>query len=118
MSDLIDRQAAIDAAKRTDYKGLSVEDVTKVTDAVAEEIKRLPSAEPKRKKGEWIEDSVTYYQQYIAKNLGVYAKAKDIPYFTEDIACPECLAKFSMIDNETERFNFCPCCGSDLRGDE
>lgn len=117
MSDLIDRQAAIDAIvhklciKSTDFL---LPDEERIIDV----IRNIPSAEPERKKGEWIQDSVTYYQQYNAKNLGVYAKAKDIPYFTDDIACPECLAKFSVIDNETERFNFCPWCGSDLRGDE
>ena len=45
-TDCISRQAAIDAANRTDYNGLAVEDVCKVTDAVVEEIKRLPSAQP------------------------------------------------------------------------
>ena len=46
MSDLISRQAAIDAANRTDYRGLLVEDVTKVTDEVVKELKKLPSAQP------------------------------------------------------------------------
>lgn len=46
VSDLISRQAAIDAASRTDYRGLTVEEVTCVTDAVVEELKRLPAAQP------------------------------------------------------------------------
>lgn len=46
MGDLISRQAAIDAADRTDYTGLAVEDVKKVTDEVVKEIKKLPSAQP------------------------------------------------------------------------
>lgn len=46
MSDLIDRQAAIDAADRTDYTGLAVEDVKKVTDQVVKELKQLSSAQP------------------------------------------------------------------------
>lgn len=45
MSDLIDRQDAIDAADRADYTGLTVEDVKKVTDEVVKELKQLPSAE-------------------------------------------------------------------------
>lgn len=45
MSDLISRQAAIDAADRADYTGLAVEDVKKVTDEVVKEIKKLPSAQ-------------------------------------------------------------------------
>ena len=44
MSDLIDRQAAIDAADRADYTGFALEDVKKVTDEVVKELKRLPSA--------------------------------------------------------------------------
>ena len=44
MAELIERQAVIDAANRTDYMGLTVEDVTNVTDAVVAEIKKLPSA--------------------------------------------------------------------------
>lgn len=46
MDDVISRQQAIDAANRTDYRGLTVEDVKKVTDAVVEELKALPSAQP------------------------------------------------------------------------
>ena len=44
--DLIRRQAAIDAADRTDYTGLAVEDVKKVTDEVVKELKQLSSAQP------------------------------------------------------------------------
>ena len=44
MRDTIYRQAAIDAADRADYTGLTVEDVKKVTDEVVKEIKKLPSA--------------------------------------------------------------------------
>ena len=53
--DLIDRQAAIDAADRADYTGLAIEDVKKVTDEVVKELKRLPSAQPEQKKGRWID---------------------------------------------------------------
>lgn len=43
--DLISRKAAIDVANRVDYDGLAVEDVAKVTDAVVEELKALPSVQ-------------------------------------------------------------------------
>lgn len=46
MSDPIERQAAIDAASAADYAGMSVEDVTKVTDEVVKAIKALPTAPP------------------------------------------------------------------------
>ena len=69
VGDCISRKAAIDAAKRTDYRGLSVEDVTKVTDAVIEEIKRLPSAE---RRGKWLDGcqygmSATYWYRYCSE---------------------------------------------------
>lgn len=48
MKDLINRQAAINVANRTDYDGLTVEDVTKVTDAVADGLMRLPSVQPEK----------------------------------------------------------------------
>lgn len=44
--DLIYRQAAIDVADYTDYTGLAIEDVKKVTDEVVKGLKRLPSAQP------------------------------------------------------------------------
>jgi len=44
MNDLISRQDAINAANRADYRGLTLEDVKKVTDEVVKELKQLPSA--------------------------------------------------------------------------
>ena len=44
--DPISRQAAIDVADYTDYTGLAVEDVKKVTDEVVKGLKQLPSAQP------------------------------------------------------------------------
>lgn len=43
MNDLISRRAAIDVADYTDYTGLAIEDVKKVTDEVVKGLKRLPS---------------------------------------------------------------------------
>ena len=69
-----------------------------------------------RKKGKWIEDAETFYKAVNEKGGGVDA---DTPYFTEDdIACSECLALFSVIDNCTESFNYCPNCGSYNGGEE
>lgn len=45
-NDCISRQAAIAVADYTDYRGLTVEDVKKVTDEVVKGLKRLPSAQP------------------------------------------------------------------------
>lgn len=46
MSDLISRRAAIAVADSSDYIGLSVEDVKKVTDEVVKGLKQLPPAQP------------------------------------------------------------------------
>lgn len=46
MDDIISRQAAVAVADSSDYVGLSVEDVKKVTDEVVKGLKRLPSAQP------------------------------------------------------------------------
>ena len=63
-------------------------------------------------RGEWIETAQDYYETVNKKGGGVNENTE---YFTDDIACSECLTKFSNIDNETERFNFCPNCGADMR---
>ena len=46
MNDLISRRAAIAVADYSDYVGLSVEDVKKVTDEVVKGLKRLPPEQP------------------------------------------------------------------------
>lgn len=46
MDDSISRQAAIAVADSTDYVGLSVEDIKKVTDEVVKGLKQLPSVQP------------------------------------------------------------------------
>lgn len=75
-----------------------------------------PTVEPERKTGKWIEDAKEYYEALNERGPGV---DEDTPYFTDaDIACSECFAKFSVIDNETERWDFCPNCGSYNGGDK
>lgn len=44
--DLISRAEAIAVADYTDYTGLAIEDVKRVTDEVVKGLKRLPSAQP------------------------------------------------------------------------
>lgn len=63
------------------------------------------------KTGHWIETAEEYYKAINEKGGGVN---ENTPYFTDDIACSECLAKFSVIDNETERFKCCPNCGAKM----
>ena len=121
MSDLISRQAAIDSIEKHIRFGDELYPLTE-TDRIlnhafeiaASCVYNLPSAE--RKKGKWIEDAETYYKAVNKKGGGVN---EDTPYFTEsNIGCSECLAMFNVIDNETERFDFCPNCGAEMRGEE
>lgn len=36
-------------------------------------------------------------------------------YSQDHIVCSACEECFSILDNDTERFNFCPNCGADMR---
>ena len=67
----------------------------------------MKAQEPR--KGHWIENAEEYYKAINERGGGVN---ENTPYFVDDIACSKCLTKFSVIDNEAERFDFCPCCGS------
>ena len=86
MDDLISRQQAIATADSTDYLGLAIEDVKKVTDEVVKGLKQLPSAQPERKKGKWIDCNWS-------------------------IRCSEC--DYSM---PWAVRNFCPNCGARMEG--
>jgi len=81
-----------------------------VQDALYMAIKALEQ-EPKQRTGHWIEDAETYYKAIYERGC---EPDENTPIFLDDIACSECLAKFSVIDNETERFECCPHCGAKM----
>ena len=102
-SDLISRKEAIDAvefgityAKAIDVNtGESKELFKEGNDALkkaVERLKELPSAEPERKKGEWIYDNPNTFK------------------------CSKC-NKYLGIGCGNMKMNFCPNCGADMRGD-
>ena len=99
MSDLIDRQQAIDAVD--DYIGTFDAIDVNFLDGLKTAKKlmmQLPSAQPERKRGEWIPDNNCYYEtRYI---------------------CSECKLPFRV---ETFMMKpswwFCPNCGADMRGE-
>ena len=97
MSDLISRQAlreGIEKIYRCDWQTLK--DVMNYAHVIDD----LPSAEPERKKGKWIEypDCLQY----------------EGAYSDDHIVCSNCHHVFSALDNCTEEFDFCPHCGADM----
>ena len=91
MSDLISRQDAIDAVLELSEK---VEDEMLFIDAIVDEIENIPSAEPERKKGEWIDG-----KPYVNSHWRV---------------CSVC---HETSPESWGGYNFCPHCGADMRGD-
>lgn len=92
MSDLISRQAAIDAIRKSasEFSGFMEMEMYTDDDAV-EAINGVPSAEPVRH-GKWIKaDS----QQYFRKHY---------PFFT----CSEC----GYRKDSQKKWNYCPNCGA------
>lgn len=87
MDDLISRQAAIEIV-RNRVKRFTTACVLAVT-----EIEKLPSAQPERKKGKWIECEEDWRHQIVWWR------------------CSECNY------NVSAHYNFCPNCGADMRGE-
>ena len=93
------------------YKYLNDDDVITVW-MIKININELPSVT--QKSGKWITDARTYYEELNKRGLGV---DEYTPYFTDDIACSECLAKYNTIDNETQFFKYCPNCGAKMESE-
>jgi len=92
MSDLISRQAAIEVLrnrwlKTRNYEGIG-EDIAEECEIY---LKTLPSAQPERKTGRWIDGSIPTYA-----------------------ACSECGYQERYADEN----NYCPHCGADMRGEQ
>ena len=101
MSDLINRKA-LRLMKVKECAGHSIE-YAEGWKACIEWIKTLPSAEPELKKGEGIEypDCLGY----------------EDAYSDDHIVCSVCGHVYSICNNCTEEFDFCPHCGADMRGE-
>ena len=86
MSDLISRQQAIDAA-RDWYEGL----ICGSFKGLEKRLRALPSAQPERIRGRWIEKPHVHGVAYCS------------------------LCDYELHTNDT---NFCPNCGADMRGEQ
>lgn len=88
MSDLISREALCEFCLNTKDRTVDANDIM-----------RFPSAEPERKKGEWIEQDDGWD--------GIYYE------------CSECREAFTLMDGtpKDNLYNFCPNCGADMKGD-
>lgn len=108
MSDLIDRQAAMDALDRIFDQCEEIEAHLPKGDPgitgykmypdymiVWEYLHQLPAADPKRRKGRWL---IEYLD-------GIPGRRAEIKY------CSECCQVSPY------RHNFCPNCGADMRGE-
>lgn len=117
--DCISRQAVIDIVDLEDewlYDAKSHNtDTNTAFSTIKLKITALPSVTPELIKGRWIEDAKTYYEELNKRGLRV---DEYTPYFTDDIACSECLAKYSVLDNETQFFKYCPNCGAKTEVDD
>jgi len=112
MSDLIDRQAAIDVVHRAIYGFFDIcsdddespitykdEKLLDINKAITTQICKLPSAQPERKKGRWI-------SQDFNKHNGMISTL--VYYF------PKC----SVCGHTANYTNYCPNCGADMRGED
>lgn len=126
MSDLIDRQAAIDALKEhralycdntpDTFSKLSYAEKSRVDelDTAIATLVNLPPAQPERIKGHWIESAG---QNILLKKLIEKGETWRV--------CDKCGAGF-MIGYQYECdkayhetfHNFCPKCGADMRGEQ
>lgn len=91
MSEYIEREAAIKAVSENDCEGYATQAVKAIHTADVRPVVR----------GKWVG-----YPECLK-----YANA----YSDDHIVCSACEECFSILDNDCERFNFCPNCGADMR---
>lgn len=95
MSDWVERQAAIDLIETiTVHDGVMIDH-----DTVLWALMVLPSAQPELKKGEWLTVETSFEGSEICK-------------------CSICGHKIWRYMDGSMPFNFCPNCGSDMRGEQ
>ena len=93
MSDLISRQAAIDA-----FDSYILDETTDLNgNTVREVLEKMPSTQPERKKGKWIHDKDdTLLSGY----------------------CSRCGWESIIMETDVADMPYCPNCGADMRGED
>ena len=99
MSDLIDRQAVIDLLKQMRKDGDMVPWEGK---AVFARIRKLPTIQPERNKGEWLPDNNNDYEMRFVCSCCKESEVVPTIGFT----------KYKPL------WDFCPNCGADMRGEK
>ena len=106
MDDLISRAAAIEAMRecwRRVNQFAKPFEANRIMDCI-KAVKELPAVDAAPvKRGRWIEYPLC---------LG-YVGA----YSDDHIVCSNCKSVWSIIDNDTERFDYCPHCGAQMGGE-
>jgi len=90
---IVDEIPSADVVDRESYESME-RTVQKITDAIAK---------TEQKHGKWIE-----YPECLQY---------DNAYSDDHIVCSECCHVWSLLDNCTETFNYCPNCGAKMDGD-
>jgi hypothetical protein len=106
MSELIDRQAALDALARTAREKFNLSDeynhyLAGLMDGELA-IKELPTIQPERKKGEWLPDNNNAYEMRFVCSCCKESEVVPTIGFT----------KYKTL------WDFCPNCGADMRGEK
>ena len=64
----------------------------------------------------WIEESYEYYKAW-QEAFGTENFFRDCEYFTDHIACSNCLKSYNIMDNDSAGcWKFCPNCGAKIDG--
>ena len=105
MIEYIERDAALTFEKSVE---LAPEDLAAFMEGMAyyaDHIKNLPVADVRPvKRGRWV-----CFPECLAY---------DGAYSGDDIVCSVCGECFNIMDNDTERFYYCPNCGAEMTDDE
>jgi len=114
--DLIERQKAIDALANTkdlvdvtwtDENDDVIDSIEEKRNIIANWLEKVPSAQPERKTGKWIERKHGYWSFVNDKG----ERDGWIPSYE----CSECGSRGWR---NPEVMNFCPNCGADMRGEQ